>query len=263
MMKDLIELSIKAGDAIMRIYSKNTKLKVNLKSDFSPVTAADKLANEIICLGLKQMTPELKVISEELKAENWEYRKYWKTYWMIDPLDGTKEFLEKSDEFTVNISLIHKNEAVMGVIYWPVQKTVYYGSRKKGAYKQLQGLNPERINIRKRPDVPVILSSRRHNLDSLASLLKDMGKDYQLLAVGSSLKFCLLAEGVADIYPKIGNIYEWDVAAGHCILNEAGGSLLTLDKNPLYYNQSSDFIVPGFLAIADKNVNWFNILKLK
>ncbi|MCC6503142.1 MAG: 3'(2'),5'-bisphosphate nucleotidase CysQ [Deltaproteobacteria bacterium] len=244
----IMALAIKAGEEIMNIYSRD--FSVEYKDDSSPLTEADKASHEIIDAGLRKIAPDIPVISEEGEPIPYSERKSYRSLWLVDPLDGTKEFIKKNGEFTVNIALIEGSSPVLGVIYVPAKGVLYYGEKGKGAFKQERGDSPVKL---KRTLLPVgspvrALVSRSHPSPEVADFLKAYNVA-SCVEAGSSLKFCLVAEGSADLYPRIGPTSEWDTAAGHAIAEAAGCLVATLDGKPLTYNKES-LLNPGFVVSA-------------
>jgi len=180
---------------------------------------------------------------------------------LIDPLDGTREFIKRNGEFTVNIALVTEHTSSLGVVFIPVQDITYYASRNHGAYKQVGNRPPEKITVRtSAPDnKPTICGSRSHAGKSLQALQNKIG-EFELISMGSSIKMCLVAEGVADIYPRFGPTSEWDTAAAHCIVNEAGGKIVNTELKTLPYNTNDSLLNPSFLAIGDMNQKWRDFL---
>jgi len=258
--KKLIKISKNAGDAIMDIYE--SEFDVNFKSDQSPLTKADILSNKIICQSLKKITPDVPILSEESSSIPYRERSKWNQYWLIDPLDGTKEFIKKNGEFTTNIALIYKNRPIFGMIHVPVSNEIFWGSKEMGSY-HINGSslsNKKKISVsQKTNDNLRIVSSRSHPSGDLKRLL-DKLENFELVSIGSSLKFCLIAKGEADCYPRFGPTSEWDSAAGEAILEAAGGSVVKLNGETLKYNLKKDFINPSFFAINHKN-DYFGLLK--
>ena len=258
--KKLIKISKNAGDAIMDIYE--SEFDVNFKSDQSPLTKADILSNKIICQSLKKITPDVPILSEESSTIPYHERSKWNQYWLIDPLDGTKEFIKKNGEFTTNIALIYKNRPIFGMIHVPVSNEIFWGSKEMGSY-HINGSslsNKKKISVsQKTNDNLRIVSSRSHPSGDLKRLL-DKLENFELVSIGSSLKFCLIAKGEADCYPRFGPTSEWDSAAGEAILEAAGGSVVKLNGETLKYNLKKDFINPSFFAINHKN-DYFGLLK--
>ena len=250
---DVSNLAIAAGNIIMKHYKNDAK--VMLKEDLSPLTNADLESNNIICSGLSKIDSAIPIISEELFID-WQIRKEWNKYWLIDPLDGTKEFINKNGEFTVNIALIENNKPVLGVIFAPVLSTLYFASKNYGSFKlscssNLSSLSQSKkiqVNIKKRSEHLLVIGSRSHSNEGFIQWVQDNIEDYELIKTGSSLKFCRIAEGLADLYPRFGPTSEWDIASGHIILMEAGGNLLTFDNNEIIYNAKENILNPYFIA---------------
>ncbi len=232
----IIDLAIKAGLVILDIYQNH--FSISYKEDKSPLTQADVLANEIICHGLQQAYPHIPILSEENQLVDYEIRKNWSQYWCIDPLDGTKEFIEKNGEFTVNIALIEQGRPVLGVVYAPVLQTLYAAREKQGAYKNGQPL-PLKQNTS--DAVLKVVASRSHlNQETKAYIEQLTSKKVQLVTQGSSLKLCMVASGEADIYPRLGPTMEWDTAAADAIVREAGKMTYDFDTGqPLRYNKEN------------------------
>ncbi len=243
-----------AGEKIMEIY--NQDFNVAAKDDKSPLTAADLAAHRIINNGLKALNPPFPVLSEESKQLPFETRAHWKTYWLIDPLDGTREFIKRNGEFTVNIALVHGHDAVLGVVAAPAKGLSYYACRGRGAFKVAEGEQALPIHARKpTPGRPTVAGSRSHAGDSLVAFLDRLG-DHELISMGSALKSCLVAEGKVDIYPRFGPTSEWDTAAAQCVVEEAGGQVTDLQMNRLAYNTKESLLNPHFLVIGDPNYDW-------
>lgn len=249
----VITLAKQAGEEILAIY--RGQIIVETKADFSPVTAADLAAHKVIVDGLKQLTSGVPVLSEESAAIPFAERKNWQRYWLVDPLDGTKEFIEKNGEFTVNVALIENHEPIFGVVYAPVLNICYFATRGVGAFKQENNLT-QQIHANKEIGEKInVATSRRHGLNKLQYFLQQIG-DHTVVHRGSALKFGLVAEGQADIYPRLGPTSEWDTAAAQCVLEEAGGAVIDLAGNPLRYNTKDSLENPEFIAIGDTHQNW-------
>jgi len=217
--KDIVAIAKEAGDAVMQIYSQD--FEVEYKQDSSPLTLADKKANDIIENGLNQLPVSLPILSEEGKNIPYEQRKCWEYFWLVDPLDGTKEFVRKNDEFTVNIALIHKDIPVLGVVYAPALDVCYWAKKNKGAFKDGKRLPLKTENQR---ETYKIVASRSHMSNETQAFIDkiDTDKEKELTSIGSSLKICLVAEGEADIYPRLGPTMEWDTGAADIIVSESG-----------------------------------------
>jgi 3'(2'), 5'-bisphosphate nucleotidase len=247
-------LARRAGAAILDVYAGS--FSVERKSDHSPLTAADMVSHQIIARGLAALTPEIPVLSEESTAITWEIRRNWSHYWLVDPLDGTREFVKRNGEFSVNIALIENHVPVLGTVLVPVTGELYYGQAGEGAFvESAPGALPRPIETRAAASVLVIAGSRSHASERQAQMLARLG-DYRSLAVGSSIKFCILARGDADLYLRLGPTSEWDTAAAQCVLEQAGGAVLDLQGNPLHYNFKESLLNPEFLAAGDATVDW-------
>ena len=222
--QDIVKIAKDAGTAIMKIY--NQDFGVEYKTDNTPLTIADRKANEIIVAALNQLPvnsflqQNIPILSEEGRAIPYEERKNWKYFWLIDPLDGTKEFVKKNGEFTVNIALIHKETPVLGVVYSPVLNVCYWAKRNEGAFKDGKKLP---LKTKKQQDVYKIVASRSHMSNETKEFIEsiDTDKEKVIISIGSSLKICLVAEGEANIYPRLAPTMEWDTAAAHAIVNES------------------------------------------
>lgn len=250
----LIEICVSAGDAIMEIY--NTDFEIDTKSDDSPVTTADLAAHTVIKDALSQLTPNIPQLSEESADIPYDTRKTWNSYWLIDPLDGTKEFIKKNGEFTVNIALIENHEPVMGVVHVPAKNITYYASRDAGAYKRdADGTNHFLQARKETPTAPVVVASRSHRGAELEAYLQKLG-EHEVTSMGSSLKLCLVAEGEADLYPRIGLTSEWDTGAAQAIVEIAGGEVVKLDRSPLRYNTKNEYLNPYFLVFGNADHDW-------
>jgi 3'(2'), 5'-bisphosphate nucleotidase len=247
-------LSIKAGEAILTFYQ--AEFEVKHKADQTPVTAADIAAHDIIVAGLQQLTPDIPVLSEESTAIDFSVRSSWDRYWLVDPLDGTKEFVKGNSGFSVNIALIDKHMSILGVIYCPVDESIYFAVKNVGAFKAEKNQPETAINVSKMMAKNIrIAGSRSHIGPSCQDFLGNF-KRYRLIRVGSSLKSCLVAEGLADVYPRFGPTSEWDTAAAQCIVEEAGGMLVDINMQPLRYNTKDSLLNPYFIVVGDKDVDW-------
>ncbi len=256
-----LNASIDAGRAIMKIYSQ--PFEVDYKEDNSPLTIADQHADDIICNYLTQTN--IPILSEEGAKHDYEIRKEWKLCWIVDPLDGTKEFIKKNGEFTVNIALVEKGIPVFGVVFAPALGVMYYGEKGKGAYKILiPDLTAEKIDLtptgslpfQKFPNKFSIVGSRSHASPETNAYVEDqklIHGEIDFVAAGSSLKFCLLAEGKAHVYPRFAPTMEWDTAAGQAVLEASGGTLVEWpSKKPMRYNRK-ELLNSWFLAEAKKS----------
>ena len=252
---EILNISVDAGEVILNYYNEN--VDVIYKDDESPLTKADLASHKIITDSIKKITPDIPILSEE-EFVDWKIRKKWKKYWLIDPLDGTKEFIKKNDEFTVNIALIENNRPILGVIYTPALNELFYSIKNFGSYKILtkKKLNTlkeaKRISINKKKSNKIkIVGSRSHSNPILDKWVNKNFNEFDILQKGSSLKFCLIAEGSADIYPRFGPTSEWDIAAGHIILEEAGGKLKSIDNKEILYNEKENILNPEFFAYSN------------
>ena len=234
MLERIVALAHRAGEAILKVYE--TDFDVARKSDDSPVTQADLAAHHLIAEGLREFDPDTPLISEEGDLPPYEARRNWARFWLVDPLDGTKEFVKRNGEFTVNIALIEGGRPVLGVVHAPVKALTYYASSQGGAWKREGDGPPQRLASRRAdPGRPlVVVSSRSHGSEKLAAFLAQYEVKEHLHA-GSSLKFCLVAEGRADVYPRFGPTMEWDVAAGDCVYRHAAER--GEHPSPLRYNK--------------------------
>ena len=244
-----------AAQKIMEVYG--TDFEIRNKTDRSPLTMADMASHDVICSELAKLTPDIPVLSEESAHLPYSTRKTWDQYWLVDPLDGTREFIKRNGEFTVNIALIRDNFPVLGVIYIPVTGVCYYAMKNQGAYKKSNGEQETRIRTKtSRADALVVAGSRSHGNLRQQEFFRKMGDQVETIAIGSSQKFCLVAEGIADIYARFGPTSEWDSAAGQCIVEEAGGQVTDTGFTRLRYNAKDSLINPDFLVFADPAFDW-------
>lgn len=259
----ILELLIKAGEEIIRIYH-GEDFKIKIKADHSPVTAADLASDRIIKTGLSSLLPDIPVFSEETKDISYSYRSLWKKLWILDPLDGTKEFIARNDEFCISLALISGNVPVLGFIHSPVSGESWIAERGNGAYRYVNGVKtnlplttttgPYRVNI-----------SRTHHTRKEAEWIDNFRKtnEVKIEIYGSAIKFCRIAEGYSDIYPKFSLIHEWDIAAGHLIIEEAGGRIIEpLTGAAPVYNKK-DYHQPPFIAFGERVKDWEKWVKLK
>lgn len=260
---DILEKSIQvakqAGLAILEIYNSDD-FDVQIKGDNSPLTKADLAAHNIIVSELEKQFTKIPCLSEESTGIEFEERRQWQSCFVIDPLDGTKEFIARNDEFTVNIALVVDGKPVLGVIYAPVLNTMYYAASGIGAFKQVGNSSPKGISVRhlqqKNGDNHfTVVASRRHGLDKVETLCQNFAS-YDLTSRGSSLKMCLVAEGSADLYPRLALTSEWDTAAAQAIVEQAGGKILQLDFTDMTYNQKESLLNPFFLVLGDATFDW-------
>tara|TARA_B100001123_G_C15202763_1_gene984042 strand:+ start:183 stop:983 length:801 start_codon:yes stop_codon:yes gene_type:complete len=244
-LENLVIISKKAGDEILDVYK--DAFQITLKDDLSPLTDADRRANAVITSMLKDLYPEIPILSEEGKEVEFSERKKWDMFWLVDPLDGTKEFVKRNGEFTVNIALIKNQLPIAGIVYAPTKSTYWYGAEGLGSYRMTENLDPKRIRVQESSQAPIrIVSSRSHSSPKLESYLSQF-PEYEIVSMGSSLKICLVADSSAHIYPRLGPTMEWDSGAGHAVLKFAGGELIDRETGEeLIYNKeilkNSDFI---------------------
>lgn len=265
------ELAEAAAKAIMEVYLPGCA--VTQKSDHSPLTAADMASHHLLDAGLKLLEPRFPVLSEESGARIFIDRTRWKRYWLIDPLDGTREFVAHNGEFAINIALIENGVPVLGIVHAPARGDMCFATRGGGAWRawpkscrlgeahdELNNAAPQALHTRKASSPVRVAVSRSHHPAELSDLLAVMGA-HELCALGSSLKFSDLAAGELDIYPRLSSSScEWDIAAGQCIVEQAGGLVLDRSGKPLRYNQGSELLVPAFIAVGDPSVDWLTRL---
>ncbi|MCD6048395.1 MAG: cysQ [Gammaproteobacteria bacterium] len=256
LLSQIIALVERVGKAILPLYRSQDESLLLLKDDGSPFTKADDLANQMILETLKSLTPDIPIISEESCDVSFAERQNWQRFWLVDPIDGTKEFLAKNGDFTVNIALIDAHRPVLGVVGVPVSGTVYYASEHSGAWKKTTtGVEEIHAVALDSHQAVRVMASRRHGVNAIEKISSHYSQA-ELLLRGSSLKFCLLAEGLVDLYPRLGFTSEWDTAAGQCIVEAAGGCVMDLNGKPLVYGLRETYQNPYFLAVADPSVGW-------
>jgi 3'(2'), 5'-bisphosphate nucleotidase len=256
--QNAISIARIAGKKILEIYE--SKYTIEHKQDNTPLTTADLAADKIIRQALKELTPEIPVLTEESDAIAFDIRKQWNRYWLVDPLDGTREFIKRNGEFTVNIALIENHRSILGVINAPTLETDYFAWKSGGAHKKMAGQAQIPIHTRKADkNNLVIAGSRSHTSGRIKAYLNKLG-DIELLSIGSSLKSCLVAEGRVDLYPRLGLTSEWDTAAAHCIVSEAGGHITQTDNTELLYNTKDSLLNPEFFVFGDKTISWHSYL---
>ncbi|BAE73625.1 3'(2'),5'-bisphosphate nucleotidase CysQ [Sodalis glossinidius str. 'morsitans'] len=243
MIEHIIALSREAGAAIMQVYNGDKPLELDQKQDDSPVTTADLAAHRVIAAGLHALAPDTPLLSEE-DPPDWSLRQHWRRFWLVDPLDGTKEFLRRNGEFTVNITLIEEGKPVIGVVYAPVTDRLYAAANGK-AWRIDENGKQQTIEVKEaRP--PLVVVSRSHgNNAELQDYLAHLG-EHQTVTIGSSLKFCLVAEGTAQLYPRFVPTNVWDTAAGHAVAVAAGAQVNDWQGRPLDYTPRESFLNPGF-----------------
>lgn len=247
-LKEIVAIAEQAGQAILEVYQQdNAAFNITGKADDSPLTAADLASHQLIVKALQQLTPDLPILSEEAADISWDIRQTWSRYWLVDPLDGTKEFIKRNGEFTVNIALIEDGEPVMGVIHAPVLNKTYYAAKGEGAFVKTEaGVTAAKVS--KPGSVIRVVGSRSHPSPELADYLEQFPQ-HDMVPVGSSLKFCLVAEGAADVYPRFGPTMQWDTGAGHIIALEAGATVSFDGISDKVY-QRENLRNPGFIVSA-------------
>lgn len=251
------EIAEEAGRAILDVY--HGEIEVEHKADDSPLTAADLAAHEIIRDRLSELSPEIPQLSEEGGDTPFETRRQWSRYWLIDPLDGTKEFINRNGQFTVNIALIDDGVPVLGVVHAPELEATWFAAAGAGAYKR-SGDEEHALQVAPaNSSCPRVLTSKSHRGEEVDAVLARM-PDFEPVGMGSSLKFCVIAEAGADFYPRMGPTSEWDTGAGHAVLRIAGGEVLDLEGAPLRYNQKESILNPYFLAFGDTGHDWLQYL---
>jgi 3'(2'), 5'-bisphosphate nucleotidase len=247
----LMPIVANAGAAIMRVY--DAGFTVQHKEDDSPLTLADLESQRVIIAGLNEVTPDIPILSEESAQAPWAERQTWRELWVVDPLDGTREFVKRNGEFTINIALIQEHEPVLGVVAAPAQELLYWGASGVGAFSHHRGAAQVPIHV-SAPHSPLrVVGSRSHLSAETADFLTRLGP-HEMTGIGSSLKFCRVAEGNADLYPRFGPTSEWDTAAGQALLEAAGGHVTRLDGHRLRYNCRDSVINGDFLAFSDPGV---------
>lgn len=264
-MPEVIVVARLAGEIILEVYE--TDFHIKQKEDNTPVTTADLAANELIVQKLSALTPDIPVLSEESIEIPFAERRHWKTYWLVDPLDGTRAFIDRTGEFSVNIALIHNHQPIMGVIHSPVKQCSFYAYRGSGAFYEKKSQQVSSLQVRdtssKKLVVAGTLSSRCQALEDFLTNLKSIFDDYELKYMGSSLKSCMVAEGEADIYVRLGPTSEWDTAAAQCIVEEAGGMITDTQMRVLTYNTRETLLNPHFFVFGDKSIPWNQFLAEK
>ncbi len=254
-----VQIAVDAGGRIMEVYQGD--FEVEYKQDESPLTLADQRAHELIVARLAELDSTIPILSEEGEPPTFAVRQQWQRYWLVDPLDGTKEFVKRNGEFTVNIALIDQGVPVLGVVYVPVTGVSYFSWSGGGCWRiggdQKPGQAAEQVKVRQLPagQELAVVCSRSHRGDRLEGLLERLG-NYRAVPTGSSLKLCLVAEGSADFYPRLGPTSEWDTAAAHALVLEAGGVVVDLQLQPLLYNQKDSLLNPEFLVLPELNPEW-------
>ena len=250
----LLDIARTAGQAILEVYQQD--FSVEHKEDSSPLTAADLASHRAIVQGLGELDPETPILSEEGADIPFATRSQWARYWLIDPLDGTREFVKRNGEFTVNIALIENGVPTVGVVHIPVSGISYVGQAGRGAWKVDAQNQPSPIRVNTKVQRPVrVAGSRSHAGDSLKLFLERLG-EHEIVSMGSSLKLCLVAEGAADVYPRLGPTSEWDTAAAQAVVEAAGGMVTDTQLEPLRYNTKDSLLNPHFLVFGDASGDW-------
>jgi len=242
--EDVKEIARRAGEEVLEVYG--AEFDVDIKEDTSPLTEADRRSNRVIVEALERLYPDIPVISEETQAVDYDQRRSWEWFWLVDPLDGTKEFIKRNGEFTVNIALVRGQRPVLGVVHQPVADHMCWAAEKWGAWKTTGEGEPVRLSggehYSAKPEVTVV-ASRSHRTPEVEAFVENLekeGKTVHCVSAGSSLKLCLVAEGEADVYPRLGPTMEWDTAAAHAIALEAGRKVLNYETGePLVYNKEN------------------------
>ncbi|EOG1047903.1 3'(2'),5'-bisphosphate nucleotidase CysQ [Vibrio fluvialis] len=265
LLPDVISIARSAGQLILDIYE-NKSYESYTKSDETPVTSADLAAHKLVVERLSELTPDIPVLSEEAANISLTTRETWQRYWLVDPLDGTQEFIARSGDFATIIALVENNRPVMGVVYGPVSGVTYYAYSGKGAWKLPDMSESLRIETHKH-ELPgqsiAIAISRRQDINRITNRLSSQW-NYELVPLGSAaLKACLVAEGAVDCYLRLGPTGEWDTAATQCIVEEAGGRILSTQLEPLSYNERDTLENPNFIVLGDADLPWDKILKVK
>ncbi|HEX9627953.1 MAG TPA: 3'(2'),5'-bisphosphate nucleotidase CysQ [Acidiferrobacterales bacterium] len=253
----VVEIARDAGRVILEIYDRD--FEVVAKGDGSPLTEADRAADALIHERLRALTPDVPILSEESVGIDYATRRAWTRFWLVDPLDGTKEFVNRNGQFTVNIALIENGKPALGAVTVPVSGVSYYAAAGRGATRRDADGRTAALAVRRYTGGPAtVVVSRSHRgmaVDRFLAALAQREGEYRTTDMGSSLKLCLVAEGAADVYPRLGPTSEWDVAAGHCIVEAAGGRVIDLHGRPLVYNKEN-ILNPWFLACGAGDYDW-------
>ncbi len=243
---DLEDLVRKAGAAVLDVY--HSDFDVTTKEDRTPLTLADRRSHEILAAGLRELTPNVPILSEEGKDVPYSKRRSWERFWLVDPLDGTKEFIKRNGEFTINVALIEKDRPILGIVYVPDQGRLFLGITDRGAWEKTETETRPLKILPPPPDRPlVVVSSRSHPSSDMEAFLEKL-PPHQRRPRGSALKFCSVAAGEADFYPRFGPTWEWDTAAGHAVVTAAGGVVVDPRGIPLRYNKPE--LINGYFLVA-------------
>jgi len=257
-----VSVAVAAGREILQVYQ--NPFSVDYKEDGSLLTVADQRAHRYILDELGKLTPNIPVLSEESGREVFAARRQWNRFWLVDPLDGTRQFVERNGEFTVNIALIDNGSSILGVVHTQLKNISHYAALGVGAFRSDRDSIGHAIRTRTRgTGKTTMVTSRSHSgtrVERFRQNLENQVGEVELISMGSSLKICLVAEGLADIYPRLAPTSEWDTAAAHCVLDVAGGSMIDVHGNRLRYNKA-DILNPWFLAYGDKSVDWTKYLE--
>ncbi|HEX7003872.1 MAG TPA: 3'(2'),5'-bisphosphate nucleotidase CysQ [Trueperaceae bacterium] len=257
---DVVALARRAGEAILEVYE--TEFDVQEKEDRSPLTEADLASQKIIVAGLRELTPDIPILAEESGELPYEERRSWQRSWLVDPLDGTREFVKRNGEFTVNIALVEGGRPVLGVVHAPVVEVSYWASRGNGA-RRADGSGEARVAVSRPSGGELrLVMSRSHANEATQRFVRELERQFDVEAVskGSALKMCLVAAGEAHIYPRLGPTMEWDVAAAQCVVEEAGGELVTFDGRPMRFNRPN-LVNEPFLACYGDSERWLGLLR--
>lgn len=241
---EVIRIADEAGERVLHIYESD--FSVRYKADNSPITAADEASHEVIVRGLRALSHDIPVLSEEGRDIPWEERRQWHRFWLVDPIDGTRDFTQRTGEFTVNIALVENGEPVLGVVTAPALNEAFWGAAGEGAWKRDRNGQVHRIRVAGPAAAKRVVASKNHLNDETRAFIEALG-EHELVQAGSSLKFCRIAEGRADIYPRLGPTSEWDTAAAQAVLTAAGGQVKTLEGEPLRYGKEN-LLNPYFVA---------------
>lgn len=250
LLSEVRRIAEKAAEAILEVYQ-STEYRVAVKEDMSPLTQADVASHGHIMAGLERLAPKYPVLSEESHGITFDERRHWDIFWLVDPLDGTKEFLRRNGEFTINIALIRGHQPVLGVVHLPVSGQTYWAAEEEGAFRSANG-ETVRLQATQTVGQPVkVVASRSHASTPTAMFLDRMAREHDLAVVsrGSAMKLCMVAEGEADLYPRLAPTMEWDTAAAQCVVEQAGGHVTTLGSEPLRYNKE-DLLNPFFMVAS-------------
>lgn len=249
-----------AGDAILAVYNDPATTEVVAKDDDSPLTEADLAANRVLVESLRELTPDIPILSEESKQAPWSERKQWNELWVVDPLDGTREFLKRNDEFTVNVALVRDQRPVLGVVFAPALDRWYFSDIGNGAWRVEGDHAPRRIHVNEMPSGRPwrVVGSRSHNTPAFDEFVATLDGRVETVAMGSSLKLCLVADGTADLYPRLGPTSEWDTCAAQAVVEAAGGQVLDFETGkPLTYNARESLLNPHFIVCNQADPAWF------